>query len=143
MAEAIAWRKIAERGLSGRIEVDSAGTGDWHIGSLPHPKTQQVARAHGADRFSPARQVHASDFEDFDLLIAMDERNELDLRDWRGAKPERIRRMLEWGEPGDGDNVPDPYYGGIEDYRHVYRLLDGAIDRLLDELFASPANPGP
>lgn len=97
------------------IEVDSAGTGDWHVGNPPHPPAIRAAAARGYDMQAlRARQVRAEDFHAFDLILAMDRANLRDLGALRPADaPADLRLFL-----GD-DEVPDPYFTGD---------FDGALD---------------
>ncbi len=120
-AEVVLRDIAAEAGLS--VEVDSAGTGDWHIGAPPYGPAVEVAAGQGYD-LSPlrARQVRAADFDDFDLILAMDASNMADLRRIapQGARAE-LRLYL-----GSGD-VPDPYF--TRDFDGALALIeDGARD---------------
>ena len=130
-AEAIFRHRMAAAGVS--FEVDSAGTGGWHEGEPPDPRTQRVLRDHGLEPVGTARRVRPSDFDRFDLVIAMDRRNGDDLLA-AGADPERIRLLLEWHPERRGEDVPDPYHGGQEGFLHMYRLIDRACEALLAEL---------
>ena len=112
LAEA-ALRAEAER-LGLDVEVDSAGTGDWHVGQPPDPRARAAAKRHGADADGlRARQVRASDFERFDHIIALDTAN---LRDLRAMKPAQSRAglslLLDHVPGREGEAVADPYYGG-------------------------------
>lgn len=133
-AEAVLRHKLLELGLEG-VEVDSAGTGDWHVGKPPDSRTRQAAQLRGYDLSAlRGRQVCVSDFRRFDLILAMDNSN-----------LEQLRRM----RPGDAMaeldlflrrydlapvEVPDPYYGGEEGFQQVLDLLEQACDGLLREL---------
>ncbi|SFO90538.1 low molecular weight protein-tyrosine-phosphatase [Pseudomonas borbori] len=133
-AEAVLRHKLRELGLEG-VEVDSAGTGDWHVGKPPDSRTRQAAQLRGYDLSAlRGRQVCVSDFRRFDLILAMDNSN-----------LEQLRRM----RPGDAMaeldlflrrydlapvEVPDPYYGGEEGFQQVLDLLEQACDGLLREL---------
>lgn len=138
MAEAIFRHLVAERGLQDRIQIDSAGTGGWHIGEPPHPRTQAVLQArHISFDGQRARQVRPEDLHSFDYILAMDEENLADLQQMarrHGARGQ-IARLLDFVYPdardGEGD-VPDPYYTGR--YEEVYALLRPALERLLDQI---------
>lgn len=130
-AEAIFRHRMAAAGVS--FEVDSAGTGGWHEGEPPDPRTQRVLRDHGIEPFGTARRVRPTDFDRFDLVVAMDRRNREDLLA-AGADPDRIRLLLEWHPERRGEDVPDPYHGGQEGFLHMYRLIDRACEALLAEL---------
>lgn len=134
-AEAVMRQRLQQAGLAERIEVDSAGTGDWHVGKAPDSRTQQAASRRGYDLSSlRGRQVSVDDFARFDLILAMDGVN---LRDLQRMRPAQARgeldlylRRFELAE----DDVPDPYYGGSEGFEHVLDLLEQASDALLIEL---------
>lgn len=136
-AEAVLRAKALSRGLE--IEVDSAGTGDWHAGEPPHVKTQAAARARGYDMSAlRARQITAQDLERFDLILTMDAQNLRDAQALARKTPKaraRIERFLDaagLGDAGEAGNVPDPYYTGRFD--EVLALIETASDALLDQL---------
>jgi protein-tyrosine phosphatase len=138
-AEGVMRALIAEQGLEDRIEVDSAGTGAWHLGDPPDARATAAARARGIALSGAARQVTDADFRDYDLILAADGMNEGDLRpllppDAR-AKLHLLREFDPDADPGDLD-VPDPYYGGDDGFEHVLDLVDAACRGLLDALRA-------
>lgn len=134
-AEAVLRQRLQQAGLAERIEVDSAGTGDWHVGKAPDSRTQQAASRRGYDLSSlRGRQVSPDDFARFDLILAMDSAN---LRDLQRLRPAQARGELDLYLRRFGlaeDEVPDPYYGGSEGFEHVLDLLEQASDALLIEL---------
>jgi protein-tyrosine phosphatase len=110
--------------------VQSAGTGGWHAGSPPDARSTRAAAARGITLEGAARQVTRADFEDFDLLVAMDRDNLADLRAIAPPGTEhKIRLLL-----GEGRDVPDPYYGGPHGFENVLDLVETACEQLLDEL---------
>jgi protein-tyrosine phosphatase len=127
-AEAMMRALVAERGLDGEIEVDSAGTGGWHAGQPPDSRAREAARARGVALTGVARQVTAADFEDFDLLLAMDDENVAELR--RLAPPGTAHKIRKLADV----DVPDPYYAGEEGFEIVLDLVADACGRVLDEL---------
>ncbi|RYG43356.1 low molecular weight phosphotyrosine protein phosphatase [bacterium] len=135
LAEAIFRRIATERGLD--VEVDSAGTGDWHVGSLPDRRACQVGQASACRMDMRARQFHESDFERFDYIVPMDIANQRDLHRWTNAKPEKVRLMLTFDPQAVGEEVPDPYYGHLEDFREVAAMLETACRGLADEIEAN------
>lgn len=138
-AEAVMKRSAEEAGLVHRLEVDSAGTADFHIGELPDRRARAEARRRGLELASRARQVHVGDFEYFDLMVAMDELNAALLRDLAPdtAAAAKVRLLMDFAEDGAGSpDVPDPYLGGAEDFSHVFELVEGACGGLLDHLRA-------
>ena len=134
-AEAVFRQRVQAAGMTGQIDIDSAGTGDWHIGKAPARRSQQFAARFGYD-LSPlrARQVSEEDFREFDYILAMDLAN---LADLQAIQPPDSRARLElfltYSE-ADEDEVPDPYYGGDEGFLRVLQLVESASDGLLQTL---------
>jgi len=128
--------KVAERGLSSLIHIDSCGTGGWHVGEPPDSRATGAARQRGYD-LSPlrARQVQAGDFQRFDYILAMDHQN---LRDLRAMCPGnyagQLGLFLSFAEEAREEEVPDPYYGGAHGFSHVLDLVEAASDGLLREI---------
>ncbi len=115
------------------LVVDSAGTGNWHEGARPDPRTRAAARACGVGLSDlRARQVSAADFTRFDLILAMDESNRRDLERLRPAGAETPVHLLLDYAPGPEREVPDPYLGGGFD--EVFALVETACRALLDTL---------
>jgi protein-tyrosine phosphatase len=131
-AEGVMRHLVAQRGLDGEIEVHSAGTGGWHAGNPPDARSAKAAAARGITLEGAARQVTRADFEDFDLLVAMDRENLADLRAIAPPGTEHKLRML----VADGRDVPDPYYGGPRGFEDVLDLVETACAQLLDDLAA-------
>lgn len=134
-AEAVLRHKLLELGLQEGVEVDSAGTGDWHVGKPPDSRTRQAALLRGYDlSVLRGRQVCASDFARFDLILAMDNSNLQHLRRMRpgnaAAELDLFLRRYDLAL----DEVPDPYYGGEEGFEQVLDLIEQACDGLLREL---------
>jgi protein-tyrosine phosphatase len=131
-AEGVMRRLIHEEGLEGEIEVDSAGTGGWHVGAPPDQRATEAASRRGTTLEGAARRFEPrTDFERFDLILAMDAENKRDLLalapDDEAAK--KVRLFLS----GDRD-VPDPYYGGAGGFEEVLDLVEEAARELLTEL---------
>lgn len=139
LAEGIFLDLAEKRGVGDRFEVDSAGTGSWHVGERPDRRAAAVARRNNIVLPSIGRQVDAQrDFEYFDLLLAMDTENLAELRSL-GAPEEKVRLMRsfdpECAEIADADRcVPDPYFGEGDGFDRVHEMLVRACDGLLDEL---------
>ncbi|MBR2690702.1 MAG: low molecular weight phosphotyrosine protein phosphatase [Aquamicrobium sp.] len=135
LAEGVFRDVLASRGLEHRFVLDSAGTGGWHAGSAPDPRSVEIAARHGIDISSQqARKVALDDFSRFDLILGMDRSNVADLK---AAAPhearERIHLFLEFA--GDrGREVPDPYYGGAEGFASVYRMIRDASEAIATRL---------
>lgn len=136
LAEA-ALRAEADR-LGLDVDVDSAGTGEWHIGEPPDRRAQAAARKHGVDiSHLRGRQVRSNDFNAFDHIVAMDREN---LANLRRMQPDRGRARLSLlldHVPGrEGQPVADPYYGGPEGFAVTWRdVTEGA--RALAQMIAA------
>ena len=135
LAECVLRHKAGVRGVADRFEVDSAGTGGWHAGEPPDARVRRIAASNGVELTGVARQVAAADFCDFDHIICMDDDNREHLLRM-GAPPSKVRLLLDVLPQSSVREVPDPYYGGIEGFQEVFRLVDQACDALLDELTA-------
>lgn len=134
-AEGVLRQRVRAAGLEERIRIDSAGTGDWHVGKAPDARTCRVARRRGYDLDAlRARQVCREDFSRFDLILAMDRSNLRDLQVLRpqGAVAELDLYLRRYAL--EEDEVPDPYYGGEEGFERVLDLLERAGDELLAEI---------
>ncbi|AYF87299.1 low molecular weight phosphotyrosine protein phosphatase [Pseudomonas sp. DY-1] len=134
-AEGVLRHKLREAGLAERVWVDSAGTGDWHVGKAPDARTRVAAQRRGYDLSQQrARQVGRGDFGDFDLILAMDENNLANLRRLcpgdSTAKLDLFLRRYQL----ELDEVPDPYYGGEEGFEQVLDLVERACDALIVEI---------
>ena len=135
-AEGVFRARLAEAGLAGRIRVDSAGTGDWHLGRPPDPRTRRAAAARGYDLEAlRARQVTPADFGGFDHILAMDLAN---LRDLERLRPQwyegRLDLFLRAAGHPDRLEVPDPYAGGDRHFAAVLELIEAGVDRLFEAL---------
>lgn len=126
---------VAEAGLTDYLTIDSAGTGDWHIGRQPDPRTQEAALLRGFDLSSQsARQVQVEDFERFDYIVAMDKQNRKDLLDLAPAGlADKVTLMLDYAGQADQD-VPDPYYGEADGFEEVLNLVEHACASFLQQL---------
>lgn len=120
-----------------RWEIDSAGTGGYHAGQLPDQRMRVHARRRGLELNHICRKVKPSDFEDFDLILAMDANNETDLRRMAPSL-EAARKIVPMGaflNPSGGhDYVPDPYYEGAEGFELVLDLLQDGCQNLYQSL---------
>jgi protein-tyrosine phosphatase len=135
-AEAVMRGLVAEAGLDGEVEVESAGTGSWHLGDPPDPRAIAAAAQRGVELAGAARQVDDADFSRFDLLIAMDRSNRdalLRLAPDEEAR-DRVRLLRDFGD-GAGD-VPDPYYGGEDGFAEVLDIVERSCAALLEEIRA-------
>ena len=134
LAEAIFVHAAREAGRADEFEVDSAGTHDYHEGERADPRARRVGASRGVEVTSIAREIRDSDFERFDLILALDRGH---VRELRRRCPEALRGRIQLpgalvGAPS-GD-VPDPYYQDLEAFEQVFDLLDGYCRRLLSQL---------
>jgi low molecular weight protein-tyrosine phosphatase len=142
-AEAV-FRARAERaGILPYLQLDSCGTGDWHIGKAPDLRAQRAAAVRGYDLSAlRARQISPSDFEQFDYILAMDDANVRDILALQAASSKsacltsrvRIGRFLDYHTDARYTDVPDPYYGGDKGFDEVLDLIETASDGLLASL---------
>lgn len=135
-AEGVMKHYVENSGLAEYIEIDSAGTYGGHAGELPDHRMRQHASERGYNLTSRSRQVRTSDFEDFDLIIAMDDKNYQNLRDMAPdlESQAKIHRMTEYGNQTKYDYVPDPYYGGADGFELVLDLLEDTCNGLLNDI---------
>jgi low molecular weight protein-tyrosine phosphatase len=136
LAEGVFRHLVEERGLADRFHVDSAGTGDWHVGQPPDPRSTAVAAAHGVVLTGLGRQVSAPDLDHFDHIVAMDRDNLHDLERLADAHggPAQLHLLRDFDPGADHPDVPDPYYGGPGGFERVYAMVRRSCEGLLDEL---------
>ena len=136
---------LREEGLADSVEIDSAGTGDWHVGHTPDDRATLAAAERGIELAGAARQVTAADFESFDLILAMDRSNLADLLALapEGAR-DRVKLLREYDPEavatGDLD-VPDPYYGADDGFAEVLDIVTRACEGLLEAVRGRVASP--
>ena len=135
-AEAVFRHLLQQRAPDVTVEIDSAGTHDYHVGEAPDRRALAAARRRGIDMSGlHARQIQYSDFERFDLLLAMDQENVAELRRRAPATyQERIRLFMEYAPQAHSRVVPDPYYGGTQGFEEVLDLLEQASMGLIEEV---------
>jgi phosphoribosylamine--glycine ligase len=136
LAEGVFRARAAEAGLA--VDVDSAGTGDWHLGHPPDPRAQAVARANGvALEHLRARLVTPQDFHSFTHILAMDEANLVNLRALRPVDATaHLGLFMDFAPEAGTSVVPDPYYGSADDFARTYTLVDAAARGLVAQLQA-------
>jgi protein-tyrosine phosphatase len=138
-AEAVMAREVRAAGLEDRVELDSAGTGSWHVGEPPDPRSTSAAARRGVTLHGAARQVAPQDFERFDLVVAMDRQNDDALQRLApdAAARDKIRLLREFDPEavaaGDLD-VPDPYYGAGDGFARVLDVVEAGCEGLLRTL---------
>jgi protein-tyrosine phosphatase len=139
-AEGVMRALVARAGLDDTIELESAGTGSWHVGSPPDARAAEVALARGMALDGRARQVTPADFHRFDLLVAMDRANRRELLRLCNGPDERakVRLLREFDPAGGGEelDVPDPYYGADGGFEEVFDLVEAACAGLIEQIRA-------
>ncbi len=141
LGEGVLAHRLEEEDLSSRVRVDSAGTGAWHLGEPPDPRSTEVALRHGIALRGRARRVRVEDFHEFDYIFAMDRANLRDLRHLESQVEEGalLNLFREFDPDKDGDlDVPDPYYGGPDGFDVMFDMIDRTcaafVEHLVSEL---------
>ena len=135
VAEGILRHKLLEQNLEG-VRTDSAGTSSYHIGEAPDSRMRQTSRANGVNiNDLRARQFVQADYDEFDLIYAMDSSNYNNMIALARNEEDKSKVKLILNEVNAGENraVPDPYYGGDEGFQHVFDLLDVATDVIIEK----------
>jgi len=136
-AEGVMRHLLVEEGLAEAVEIDSAGTGDWHVGHAPDHRSTGAAAGRGIELTGQARQVAPADFESYDLILAMDRSNHDDLLALAPGEEarERIRLLREYDPEAVASGeleVPDPYYGDGDGFEDVLDLVTRACQGLIE-----------
>ncbi len=135
LAEGIMKEKLKKYGIKGL--VDSAGTNSYHIGEEPDTRSLEIANKYGIDISDQrARAFTKNDFENFDLIFAMDRQNYRNVIKLAETENDRtkVEIILNRLHPGQDLEVPDPYYDGIAGFEHVYKLLDASCEQIVQSL---------
>lgn len=143
-AEAALREALAVAGLEG-VEVDSAGTGDWHVGDPPDERMTTAAAAVGLSLTGAARLLDSNDFDSADLILVMDHANLADVRALarHDADRNKVRLFREFDDARDADEVPDPYFGDAAGFAHVVDVTRAAATALVRRLQTTDsAEPG-
>lgn len=120
-----------------KIEVSSAGTGGWHVGELPDPRSIEVAQQNGLDITQQrGKQFSTYDFEIYDHIFVMDTSNYRDVVKLATSTSEKgkVQLLLEETFPGEQRDVPDPYHGGDEGFKNVYNMINDACEKIANRL---------
>ena len=136
MAEGMFRKAVREAGLEGRVEIDSAGTHAYHVGSPPDPRAQQAIRQRGEDISDlRGRKVADADFERFDHILVMDRDNYERLIERAPAQHHgKIRRLLSFSRKWPNLDVVDPYYGGAQGFEDNLDMIEDAVQGLIREI---------
>ncbi len=133
LAEGIMRQKVAAANLD--WQIDSAGTGAWHVGELPDPRSIAIARKNGLDiTYQRARKFQAKDLQAYDLILAMDTSNRSNILRLAKTEAERdkVRLMLSYSHPNEERSVPDPYWDD-NGFEAVFEMLEEACEVILKE----------
>lgn len=143
-AAAVFARQVQDAGLGGQIGIDSAGTGDWHLGQQADRRSRLHADRRGYDlNEHRARQITREEFEHFDLVIAMDRGHQRELEQLAPASQRgKVRLFMDYAGIDGVRDVPDPYYGGADGFEKVLDLIERASAGLLRELAGEGHSPG-
>ena len=128
---------LCTKGKHLNLEVDSAGTAAYHIGKQPDIRSIEIANKYAIDlNQQRARQFSRADFDEFDIIYAMDTNNYAHLISLASSETERnkIRMILNEINPNAYQSVPDPYYGGDNGFQDVYNMLDKACDKIIQDI---------
>lgn len=133
-AEGIMRHLVETKGLGDQFEIDSAGTGNWHVGNGPDQRAVETAHSNGIDISDlRARQVRAEDFEKYDYVFAMDRDNLADMEQMASEAGSPPHLFLEYAGTSDLQDVPDPYYGSMG-FLDVYRLIEDGCSGILKRI---------
>lgn len=136
LAEGVFRHLVEEAGRLDEFEIDSAGTGAWHVGEPPDGRSSLVASQHGIELDSFARQVVPEDFDRFDYVIGMDHDNMRTLVRMAeaGGSDATVSLLRAFEADADGEEVPDPYYGGSSGFENVYQMVKRSCEGLLEHI---------
>ena len=128
--------RVAEAGLSDAIEVESAGTGSWHVGDPPHHQIVEAGKRHGLEVTGRARRFGESDFDRFDVILVMDRSNQRDVLELAPSLEAKAKvRLFRTYDPGsEEDEVPDPYGGPDSGYDRTVEIVSRAARGFVDSL---------
>jgi protein-tyrosine phosphatase len=132
-AHGVMEKRVAEAGLAEVIFIDSVGTGGWHSGDGADPRMQRHAGKRGYALTHRARQVQERDFDEFDLILIMDEQNRRDIREFAPtqAHMKKVVLLTDFARDRKDTYVPDPYYGEADGFEEVLDIVENACEHLL------------
>lgn len=137
VAQGVLVKLVKDQELEHLVEVDSAGTGDWHIGSKPDLRAIEASALRGYDiDHLRARQIKDNDFSHFDYILAMDQNNLAELQRRAPAKFYTVPQLILGYTQAEQKDVPDPYYGGAQDFELVLDLVEEACIEFLKRVFS-------
>lgn len=135
-AHGVMQKQVNDAGLQNQVLIDSAGTGGWHAGSLPDNRMRIHAAKRGYTLDHLARQVRSSDFEEFDIIVVMDQQNMREIRPFCGdpALMSKVKFFCEFAKDRPEKQVPDPYYGGDDGFEQVLDIVENGCGYLLEHI---------
>lgn len=138
LAQGVMEQRLRKSGLFHGVLVDSAGTHGYHVGEAPDPRAVEAASRRGYDISGQrARRIRDGDFQSFDYILGMDQENLQNLMArCPGPEVDRLKLLLDFAPGSDGQEVPDPYYGGEEGFERALDLIEAAVDGLIREIRA-------
>ncbi len=138
LAEAIFKHKLRQKGIQDQFEVDSCGTANYHIGDSPDKRTISNAKKNGVTVNHIGRQLQAEDLDYYDLILAMDKSNLANIFSLQSNEDQiaKITLMREYDPLQNGEEVPDPYYGGEQSFQHIFDILERSTEALIEKLMA-------
>lgn len=142
-AEGLFRAHVEKAGMTDRFLIDSAGTGDWHVGNPPDPRSVATARARGLDISQlRARQLCDNDYKNFDVLIALD-RSHYEYMQARkpASSTAQLSLLMSHADGSEHDDVPDPYTGSQKDFDRAYDMMDAGVIGLLATLNKNAGTP--
>lgn len=137
LAEAIFNHKVEKNGLQEKIQSDSCGTSDYHIGEFPDERSLACAKNRGILINHRGRQINRRDLKDFDYLIVMDQTNLVNVQnllDQNSLYHQHLYLMREFQENPSHSDIPDPYYGDSAGFETVFDILEESLDNLLAKI---------
>lgn len=136
LAEAIFNHKLKHRNWTQLFEVDSCGTGDYHIGDQPDKRTVKVSRKNGVEIAHACRQLTPDDLDYFDYIMAMDKSNYFNILrlSTTDQSNKKVKLMRDFDIEHPGAEVPDPYFGSEKEFQEVFNILDRSLDEFLSHL---------
>ena len=137
LAHGVFQHMVDLQNLGSRFAIESSGTISYHVGELPDARMRDEAAKHGIDLTHRARQIDASDLEEYDIILAMDKSNLYHIKELAKGKIKKkakIRLFREYDPQKDSKEVPDPYYGGPDGFSNVYEIVERTCSNLLQAL---------
>ena len=137
-AEAIFINFIEKKGLTDGFIIDSAGTGSWHIGKKADARMRNAAERRNINILSRARQITSKDFDEFNYILAMDHSNFRNIQDLKNRTSSTdyasIKKIQDFRSVFNEQEVPDPYFGGDEDFDYVLDILEDSVNGFLESI---------